>query len=306
MDSLGDLPITIESVLIKNRPQLQPSSITRYRQVLQKLHKEIYGKGAKYTLKTFLDFKKILPFLKGVDIVAKKNYLNGLIALTENVVYKNELENIREQLQARAEQTNKTDKQKEGEITLDELAQKFKEYETKAKAIYKKKKKDIEMSDLQTLQDYILLALMSGIFIPPRRNLDWVEFKVKNIDINRSNFFIPDENKLVFNTYKGSEQKGTQEVKIPKKLTTILKKYIKFIDNEYLFFDTINSQLSVSQISQRFYRILPSGKTSTNDLRHTYITEKLGTKYLDTKNKAKKIMTEMGSSEGQVATYTKL
>jgi hypothetical protein len=306
MNSLGDLPITLESVLSKNRGELKASSITRYRQVLQKLHKEIYGKGKDYTLNSFMEFKKIIPFLNKTDIVAKKNYLNGLIALTESEIYKKELEKIRGALTARATQLNKTDKQKEGEITLDELAEKFKEYEAKAKTIYKKKKADITMSDLQTLQDYILLALMSGVFIPPRRNLDWVEFKVKNIDINRNNFFLPSENKLVFNTYKGSEQKGRQEVIIPKKLTAILKKYIKFIDNEFLFFDTINSQVSISQLSQRFYRILPSGKTSTNDLRHAYITEKLGKEYIDTSSKAKKIMKEMGSSEGMATTYIKL
>jgi integrase len=301
MDSLGNLPIMIESVLIKNRGELKASSITRYRQVLQKLHRELYGKGKDYTLNSFLDFKKILPYLNGVEIVAKKNYLNGLIALTENEIYKNELENIRGQLQARAEQTYKTEKQREGEITLDELAEKYNEYEAKAKLIYKKKKADIKMSDLQTLQDFILLALMSGVFIPPRRNLDWIDFKVKNIDINRSNFFLPIENKLVFNTYKGSDQKGKQEVIIPKKLTTILKKYIKFIDNEYLFYDSVKSKLSVSQITQRFYRILPSGKTTTNDLRHAYITERLGNQFLQGQN----IMKDMGSSSGMARTYIK-
>lgn len=306
MNSLGDLSINIDSILTKNRGELKASSITRYRQVLQKLHKEIYGKGKDYTLNSFMDFKKILPFLNKSDVVAKKNYLNGLIALTESEVYKKELEGIRGALQARATQINKTDKQKEGEITLAELAQKYKEYEATAKIIYKKKKAEISTNDLHILQDYILLALMSGVFIAPRRNLDWTEFKVKNIDISRSNYFLPIENKLVFNTYKGSEQKGRQEVIIPKKLTAILNRYIKLINNEYLFFDSVNSQLSVSQISQRFYRILPSGKTSTNDLRHAYVSEKLGKEYLDTSSKANKIMNEMGSSKGQISTYIKL
>ena len=80
--------------------------------------------------------------------------------------------------------------------------------------------------------------------IPPRRAMDYIEFKINNNDKNKDNFI--KGNSLVFNTYKTSKAKGQQTIKIPKELKSILTKYIKIIDNksDYLLFDNKYKQLS--------------------------------------------------------------
>ena len=73
--------------------------------------------------------------------------------------------------------------------------------------------------------------------MPPRRCLDYTEFKINSVDKNNDNFM--DKNNLVFNTCKSSTQKGQQKLKIPKKLKSILTKYIKIVDDksDYLLID---------------------------------------------------------------------
>ena len=63
----------------------------------------------------------------------------------------------------------------------------------------KPKKSKLNMTDLQTIQQYIILCLLSGIFIAPRRSLDYTEFKISNIDKDTDNYL--DKNELVFNKY---------------------------------------------------------------------------------------------------------
>ena len=41
---------------------------------------------------------------------------------------------------------------------------------------------------------------MGGIYIPPRRSLDYVCFKIKNINRDEDNYL--DKNEFVFNKYK--------------------------------------------------------------------------------------------------------
>jgi hypothetical protein len=55
----------------------------------------------------------------------------------------------------------------------------FDRLEKDAKQIYKKQ--SLTMTDLQSIQEYIIVALLGGLFIPPRRLLDYTEFRVKNI-----------------------------------------------------------------------------------------------------------------------------
>jgi hypothetical protein len=71
---------------------------------------------------------------------------------------------------------------------------------------------------------------MSGVFIPPRRSLDYCEFKIKNIDREKDNYL--DKNKLIFNRYKTAKTYGQQSVDIPVQLRNILTKWSKLNPNE--------------------------------------------------------------------------
>ena len=58
------------------------------------------------------------------------------------------------------------------------------------------KKKTLTPSDLQQIQGYIIMSLLGGIFIPPRRRKDYVDFVIKDIDKSKDNYL--DKNKMEY------------------------------------------------------------------------------------------------------------
>jgi len=98
------------------------------------------------------------------------------------------------------------------------------------------------MKEYQQIQDLIIVAVLGGLFIPPRRNLDYCCFKLKNINNDNDNYI--DKNQFVFNTYKTAKFYKQQRVDIPKDLKTILTKWIKINPTDYLLFDTNQNPLT--------------------------------------------------------------
>ena len=165
------------------------------------------------------------------------------------------------------------------------------------------KKSSHTPSELQQIQNFVILALMSGVFIPPRRSLDYCEFKIKNIDKKIDNYL--DKNTLVFNRYKTAKTYGQQSVSIPVQLRNILTKWSKLNPTDYLLIDTNGNKLNSVKLNQRFNSIFGNKKIATNALRHTYLTDK----YAETSKKQKALeadLTEMGTSMNVAKNYIKI
>jgi integrase len=282
----------IEKQLRISRPNLSDSSIKTYTSLLQTVYNNIFKKD-KINMTDFKNIDKILNHLKNIKPVTRKTILSALYVLTKNDDYKiNMLEDIKEN-DIIQEKQEKTETQKNNWLETDKLNETLEELKNKALHAYKTK-------DYQTIQQYILIALLSGKYIPPRRAKDYTEFKIKNITAD-DNYI--KGNKLYFNNYKGSDKKGTQIIVIPLELKRILTKWIKLNPTDYLFFDTHNNKLSNVTLNQRLNKIFGS-KISVNAMRHTFLTDK----HKDTvKNidELKKDMHMMGSSIIQSKVYIK-
>ena len=193
----------------------------------------------------------------------------------------------------------KTPQQEKAWLSDSDINGTFSKLKDNANTIYKKKTYTIR--DLQDLQDYIILCMLSGIFVPPRRSLDYTEFKIKNIDKDTDNYL--DKNELAFNSYKTAKYYGLQKLEIPKELKTILAKWIKVNPTDYLLFDINNNKLTSVKLNQRLHKIF--GKpSSVNALRHSYLTSKYG-ETIKTTNALKNDMADMGSSLAQAKIYIK-
>jgi integrase len=282
----------IEKQLRISRPNLSDSSIKTYTSLLQTVYNNIFKKD-KINMTDFKNIDKILNHLKNIKPVTRKTILSALYVLTKNDDYKiNMLEDIKEN-DIIQEKQEKTETQKNNWLETDKLNETLEELKNKALHAYKTK-------DYQTIQQYILIALLSGKYIPPRRAKDYTEFKIKNISAD-DNYI--KGNKLYFNNYKGSDKKGTQIIDIPLELKRILTKWIKLNPSDYLFFDTHNNKLTNVTLNQRLNKIFGS-KISVNAMRHTFLTDK----HKDTiKNidELKKDMHMMGSSIIQSKVYIK-
>lgn len=292
----------MENYIKEKRPKLSNSSIKTYTSTLNNLYKKIYD-DEELDINKIVDklsnTDKVIKYIKDVKPTVRKSILSALVVISESPKYRElMLEDITTYNKEEAKQT-KTDKQNDNWVDKDEMEALLDIYGEMAKFLYKKK--SLTSKEQQSLQDYIILVLYSGKYIPPRRSKDYVDFKIKNIDKETDNYI--DGNKLIFNSYKTAKTYGQQEVKIDRKLKAILTKWIKNNDTEYLLFDGNNNKLSNVKLNQRLNKLF-NKKAGVNQMRKTFLSDKYSD-MIDKKNELTEDMKLMGSSTLQEKIYIK-
>ena len=285
----------LNEILKQKRPNLSVSSLYSYSSTLRGLHKRVFG-DSNIDVDNFNKVNIIMKDLETKPPTVRKTILAILYVLTGIEDYQKQMSDDIKTYKEEVDKQEMNEKQKDAHLSQEEIFVKFKELEKKAKALYKKT--DLTNKEKQSIQDYVIVALTSGIYIPPRRSLDYVQFKVK--DVGETDNYM-DKNKLVFKTYKGSSKKGEQEIVAPKSLMTILNKWIDISDSDYLLYDVNGNKLNNVKLTQRLNKIFGAG-FSINNLRHSYLSEK----YQGTIALAKdmeKTMSAMGSSTAQSKIY---
>lgn len=292
----------MENYIKEKRPKLSNSSIKTYTSTLNNLYKKIYSdeeEDINKIVDKLSNTDKVIKYIKDVKPTVRKSILSALVVISESPKYRElMLEDITSYNKEEAKQT-KTDKQNDNWVDKDEMDALLDIYGEMAKFLYKKK--SLTSKEQQSLQDYIILVLYSGKYIPPRRSKDYVDFKIKNIDKETDNYI--DGNKLIFNSYKTAKTYGQQEVKIDRKLKAILTKWIKNNDTEYLLFDGNNNKLSNVKLNQRLNKLF-NKKAGVNQMRKTFLSDKYSD-MIDKKNELTEDMKLMGSSTLQEKIYIK-
>ena len=200
-------------IVSNKRPSLSPSSIKTYSFTLASIYKDLGGKMP-IDVNVFNNTPKILEIISSKPLNTQSTTLSALNLITDrNPAYVSFASNIKILLDQSKTQM-KNQKQSETWINQTEIENIFNKYEQEADNIYKSK--TFTASNLQLIQNYIILALTSGIYIPPRRSLDWTEFKIKNVNKQVDNFL--DKNKVIFNQFKTVRTYGQQHMEIPKLL----------------------------------------------------------------------------------------
>ena len=294
--------MNLKDELKQKRPNLSNGSLITYNSILSSLYKNVFNKDANVEnidLDKFNDTNKILEHLKGLPPNRRKTILSALVVISNQKSYRDlMLEDIKDYNQEIMKQ-EKTPSQELSWVDTSDVKGLYEKLKNVGILLYKKK--DMSMKDLQQIQDYIIIALLGGLYIPPRRSLDYCCFKIKNINDDKDNYI--DKNQFVFNTYKTAKFYKQQRVDIPKDLKSIITKWIKINPTDYLLFDNNKNPLTSVKLNQRMNKIFGK-KVGVNQMRHTYLTDK----YADTINKQKQInadMTEMGSSGSQSKVYIK-
>lgn len=281
------------------RPTLSASSITTYNSILRNLYKKVFGAGEIET-KKFEETDKILAHLKEVPPNKRKTILSALVIITDDKKYRDlMLEDIKEYNHEIGKQ-EKSDSQKENWVAGGDIKSLWDNLKRNTDLIYKKS--HLTPNDLQQIQSYIIVSLLGGVFVPPRRSKDLVDWKIKNVDKSKDNYL--DKSSIHYNSYKTAKCYGEQVVQIPTALKNIITKWIKVNPTDFLLFDTNMNPLTSVKLNQRLNKLFDGKKVGVNALRHTYLTDK----YADTMEQKKKIdkdMAEMGSSANMLTTYVK-
>lgn len=289
---------SLAELIHEKRPHLTAGSIKTYSSILSNLHKKVFEPP--FNLEDFTHVKPIMDYLKDVPANKRKTILSALVVICGDDKYRAQMMTDIHSTKTDTDKQTKNEKQEANWIQPEQIQSIYDSLKRNADLIYKKAQ--LSPTDLQQIQSFLLLALSSGLFIPPRRSLDWCDLKIKAVDKAKDNYI--DKTNFVFNSYKNSGTKGQQSIEIPKPLKSILTKWIKTNPTEYFFFDLNGNKLTNVKINQRLNKIFDGRKISTSMLRHVY----LSSKYADTIKRNKELaqdLHDMGSSAAQETTYIK-
>ncbi len=294
----------VKSIIETNRPGLSDQSKATYSSILKNIYDKTFT-DHKYSITNFSKVKKFISVIEPLELNTKKTTLAALYILTEKPEYKKLMLTVIDKINHENSKQEMNEKQNESWVTTEQVKELLDKYETSFKTIRNRHIRNEtrpNMDELQTMQNYVILALLGGEYIPPRRSKDFVDFKIKHFDINQDNYL--GKNSMIFNSYKTAKTYGTQEVKIPLKLARIITEWIKLNPTDYLLFDKHEHQLSNVTLNQRLNKIFEGKKVGVNQLRHTYLTDKYGD-HSHVINGIQEDMTNMGSSTQQQKVYIK-
>lgn len=288
----------ISDLVKRKRPNLSDSSINTYTSIIKSIYDKVYG-DIPFVEKNLNNVDKVIKALKDVNPRTRKTMMSALVVITDNKDYRKLMIEDIDVYNQEEDKQEKNDKQNDSWIGSDDIKNLYDKLEAEAKYLYKKK--NLSNTDLQKIEQYIIMSVLGGIYIPPRRSKDYVDFKIKNIDKSVDNYF--DKNKFIFNSYKTSKFYGKQVVDIPKPLAAIIRKWMKNNPSDYLLTDSKGNQLTNVKLNQRLNKLFDK-KVSVNQLRHTFMSDK----YKNLINEKKEMdadFTKMGSSSSQFSNYVK-
>ena len=289
--------MSIEEILRKNKPDVKESSIKTYSNIVGKICKNL---ELHFEEDVFIKHKaKVMEYLRHVPISTQRSVISAIIAIHPDEHFKELLDRANADYNAEKATGQATQKEKDNWISQDEIKDKLIELKGLVKSTLFKKSL-FTAKDYQVLQNYVILALTGGQYIAPRRLSDFTNLKINNINPSTDNY-IKDHNILILNIYKTAGVYGEQEIYLPKKLVKIIHDFMKQTENikrEYLLFDNFYQPLTSVKLNQRLNSIFNGKKISTNNFRHSYLTEKFGNNYQEMKDTATMMGTSVGTIQG--------
>ena len=281
---------TLKEQLKLKRPTLSDNSLTTYASILKNLHKTVFGSD-EIDINRFNETDKILDAIKSIEPKRRKTILSALMIITND---KKKFKDIEKEEPPSIEETNLTEgpialpfdiklllvdteghngyieeKQDDSPISVAEdvsfqnyIQEVFDNLKNDAELTYKKKM--LSTADYQLIQSFVIVSLLGGMHIKPRKSKDYVDFKIKNINEALDNHI--EKDKLIFIVLPEKEI-----VEVPKPLQTILKKWIAINPTDYLLFDTNRNKLSSVKLNQRLNKIFNNKKVSINALIQSFV-----------------------------------
>jgi len=276
----------IREMILTNRPNLSQSSIKTYMSNINKTARDI-DKTIETTDDIIKFHKEILENLMTYRPNIRKTKLSAfIVALDQKDKTPKEtadiIEDLRKQLYFDAEDTEKqeekqklTKTQEENYITWEEVMKVYESLKTEAEPLFKLE--NLNKKQFNKLQEFVLLSMY--VLTPPRRSLDYAQFKIRNPDLENDNYMITKGKKkeatLIFNAYKNSKRLGKQEIKVSNALRNIINKWILKNPHEYLLVNNNGNKIEQPKINLILNNIF-GRNIGSSMLRHIFLTQKYG------------------------------
>jgi len=275
----------IKESIIEKRPNLSQSSIKTYMSNINTTARDL-EKELSTTTDIIENYKEILEYLNKFTPIVRKTKLSAfIVALDEKEKNSDEIKTMlaemRAQLYKDAEEVDSEDNkqkltksQEKNYISWDEVMKIYEQLRIEAEPLFKLD--NLTRKQFQRLQDFVILSLY--VLTPPRRSLDYTEFKLRNFDKEKDNYMMTTGRKkiptLVFNTFKNVGRLGQQKLQISNQLRNIIMKWMDKNPHDYLLLGSKGAS-KITQPKLNLYLNNIFGKNiGSSMLRHIYLTEK--------------------------------
>jgi hypothetical protein len=292
---MSGLKQALTDTIKNNRPKLGLSSVKTYVSILSSLHKSMDASGD--SIEWFSDHvDDIIKHLENKGDVSKKTILSALYVLTGDDKYREIMMKTMKIVNDRNKEQKMSPTQSENWISTDKVKSVYDDLHEKAMKMLSKK----SILDESVMMEFLLVAVLSGQIIPPRRSMDYSLMKIRNNDVKTDNYF--KGNKFYFNKYKTSDTYGLQVIDLPPHFCKMLRQWIKINPTDYMLYGSTKQPLSSPQINRILNKAF-GGKVSTNLLRHIYLSNIY--KDVPAISQMDELAREMGHSRAQAMEYIK-
>lgn len=302
---------------LKTEKNLSDSTIKAYIRNLVKLNNDEPFKSF-----TFLnDINKTQKQLEEYKENTKRNYLISIVSvlsLFKNVLktrrlhdkYYNLMMSKNEQLKKDVNPQDLTETQEKNWIPWEKILEIHKSLFEKVDEFMNKTNK-LSENQYNLLLSFLVLSLY--VYIPPRRNKDWMlcdVIKKNTPELSKDrNYLDLTDKTFIFNVYKTSKKYNTQVIKIPDELMYIINHYLQYhplytkkLPNPIPFLVYFNKTAldKVNSITRLLNKVFHKAIGSSM-IRHIFLTQKYG----DIVDEQKEDAYKMAHSEAQQKDYIK-
>lgn len=264
----------LNKYLATKKPDVSQSTIKTYTSMLGSFAKKHLGKDVSFedAKRQMEDVEDTLEKITDdMPLSSRKTLMSALYAMTGDKKYHEVMMALSSQHTSEIRKQEKSEKQEENWMSYKEVMDVVEKYRKDTVKLFQSKV-PLEGYDLMRAQHYLILALTTGVFIPPRRSLDWTDMNIRNPQ--PTNNYI-DKSKFHFVTYKTAKTYGEQTVEMPRQLRILLTKWIKINPSDYLLVNMDMSRMHTSRLTKELNTIFDK-KVSTSLLRNIYISDKFG------------------------------
>ena len=294
--------IELFAAIKKNKPDLSDNSTKVYTTTLATL-----GNALGWTNPNFFTtkFKDVLAYLKTQPPRRAKQLSSALISFVKEKkalkAYKDFILEVAEINRQNDEKQEKTPAQEENWESWSDIMKTYEQLKKEAYPLFSKEKPT--PANIKTMRDLVILAFYT--LIPPRRIQDYIDFKIKDINKEKDNYWDKEKHELVFNSYKTAKNYGQQRVDAPKELEDIFERWIPIAEefSDYILFNGYGEKMAQPVLTKTINNIFGK-KISASMLRHIYISDVV-LKDQPKLSDLKQVASDMGQSVAQQQLYKK-
>lgn len=292
---------SIKTLMDKVKPDCAESTRIQNARNVKRVYNALYPEDTIFNLDKFQseDINRILEVITPYNMFVQKSLSTACTAIIPNALFTSIINKCNEDYTTRINAHIPSQRDIDGKITIDELEGVNTRLKSEFDGIYEHTKTLYTHQQLQIIRDYLLFQLISGRHMPPRRSMDWTEFRLLNVDPLTNNYILGRQ--FVFTTYKNAKHLGTQYIDIPDFIYDLLCIWRRVNPSEWLIPSNTGKKFVQSNFCLLVNKIMGTenrkGK-GTNQLRKSYLQTKFGVL-----TELDNTMHQMGSSSGTINSY---